>query len=104
MVFKERFIKFLPPFWCVNRSRIIAVSLGLGLMLIHPAEAIGVELESHRAHYSMDLLSAEGRSGVSGVSGAMVYSFNENCYSWSSETNVNLKVIETDAVIKGQTV
>ena len=80
----------------MNRSRIIAVSLGVGLMLTHPAEAIGVELESHRAHYSMDLLSAEGRSGVSSVSGAMVYSFNENCYSWSSETNVNLKVFYSD--------
>ena len=80
----------------MNRSRIIAVFLGLGLMLTHPPAVLGVELESHRAHYTMDLLSAEAGSGVSGVSGAMVYSFNENCYSWSSETNVNLKIIYSD--------
>ena len=44
----------------------------------------------------MNLLSADAGSRISGVSGAMVYSFTENCYSWSSETNVNLKIVYSD--------
>jgi len=94
--FKEKFIKSLPPFWYVNRSPLITVLLWLGLMLAHVPNALGVELESHRTHYLMNLLSAEAGSGVNGVSGVMVYSFNENCSSWSSETNVNFKVFYSD--------
>ena len=80
----------------MNRSPLITVLLWLGLMLAHVPNALGVELESHRAHYLMNLLSAEAGSGVNGVSGVMVYSFNENCSSWSSETNVNFKVFYSD--------
>lgn len=55
--------------------------------------AQAVDLTPHRALYKMKLVSATRGSGVAQASGSMVYSFNENCDAWSSETTVKLKLV-----------
>ena len=67
---------------------LIFFNLLLGLEKAH-----SVELRPHRVLYTMSLERATMRSGVTGASGAMVYKILENCDSWSTETNVRLKIV-----------
>ncbi len=57
-------------------------------------------LKSHKAVYRVKLETAAQGSGVSDASGAMMYKVQENCDSWSTETNINLKLfyVEKDVV------
>jgi len=56
-------------------------------------QASAFELLPHRMVYDMTLSSASTASGINNAKGAMMYRFQEACDSWTSETNVFLKLI-----------
>jgi len=72
---------------------LIAMTVGFAI----PAAAI--DLAPHRALYKMSLASAAHGSGVAGAKGSMLYSFNDDCDAWASETNVKLKLIYTEGAV-----
>ena len=71
--------------------------MGLFLTLLlawGPApEAGAIELAPHRAIYKMSLAAASRGSGGADASGSMMYSFNDGCEGWTSETNVKLRLL-----------
>ena len=63
------------------------------LLIFAPNIVNASVLTPHRAIYDMVMHSAEQGSGISSAYGTMVFSFHEGCADWSSETNVNLKIL-----------
>jgi len=68
---------------------LIIFALGVGAA----QAAQSVDLIPHRALYKMSLVSASRGSGIADATGTMLYSFNDGCEAWASETNVNLKLV-----------
>jgi len=68
-------------------------SLALISAIVMSTPVKAVELMPHQAIYRMSLASASSTSGIAGAEGAMMYKFGETCDSWTSETNVYLKLL-----------
>ncbi len=58
--------------------------------------AFAVDIQPHRALYSLTLGTAKSASGVVGASGAMTYEWGETCGGWTVEQRFRLRLEYTD--------
>jgi outer membrane protein OmpA-like peptidoglycan-associated protein len=58
--------------------------------------AFAVDIQPHRALYSLTLGSAKSASGVVGAGGAMTYEWGETCGGWTVEQRFRLRLEYTD--------
>ncbi|NQV98670.1 MAG: DUF1849 family protein [Rhodospirillales bacterium] len=78
-------------------KRILAIGFFVSLFwLPAPAAKAAGELVPHRALYTMSLIEAHARSGITGANGAMMYRFEDACDAWTSETKVILKLVYSE--------
>ena len=65
----------------------------LGLVVSLWVNAVSAEaLVSHRAIYGISLRSADNRSGITGVRGAMLYRFADSCDGWTVENRTYMRL------------
>jgi hypothetical protein len=77
--------------------RVLICTLFALLFALPRADALAAgDLVPHRALYSMSLIEAQARSGITGASGAMMYRFEDACDAWTSETKVILKLVYSE--------
>ncbi|MBE0532728.1 MAG: DUF1849 family protein [Rhodospirillales bacterium] len=71
-------------------------ALGLALAMVAglgwPAAADAADFVGHRALYHVSLKSAETRSGVASVRGAVLYRFADACDGWTAENRTLLRI------------
>lgn len=75
-----------------NRRRSLIGLTALGLWLV-AAPAGAVDIQPHRALYSLTLDSTKTASGVAGASGAMYYEWGEACDGWTVDQRFRLRLI-----------
>ncbi|NRG19178.1 cell envelope integrity EipB family protein [Rhizobiales bacterium] len=76
-------------------------ALGAGLGGFSPDAGAGIDLMPHRAIYDMELGDAQDGSGVSGVSGRMVYEFTGGaCEGYSVSFRFVTKLANSDGAIR----
>ncbi len=56
-----------------------------------PAASEAAEFLPHQAVYRVKLVSSQPGSGITGVSGSMVYKFSDACDGWTAETRTVLR-------------
>jgi hypothetical protein len=77
-----------------GRSRVAGIGALLAVLavLACPAAAGAADFVGHRALYRVSLASAEARSGVVSVRGAVLYQFADACDGWTAENRTLLRL------------